>query len=525
MAARNNPAGAAAGAGGQPPQAGGAQAQPAWLVAANGLGLSPDELELYELMVNDLHFTHDQYVCLKTLGGYSTLRDLDQWGYKDIKDWCHNMARVTLNRGGRTFGDLKIKQLQAISWYVTDTLLRGQVIDVNEFRAQPGEYRMRAEFDYNNSQDKTVTVDKPAKFEYKKWIGWEESVYRYFDSIKNTRGVPLSYVIRKDLPAGTDIASLNRHDQLIYTAQITGFFFNLDSEKVLSIIKESLLDTEAESWIRNIKCGREAMKALQGHYDGPAEARNRITTANQQLEKLFYRHEFTFSFEKYVTALNGVFKTLERYDEPMYESNKVKALLDKCQNNNQEFKQSVQMCRTLHNTFEDAVTYLKTEVGRIFPDIKGIGGKKRTISNVNKSGAKGKSNKVNGVDISDLSRWYSDEEFKRLPRWAQKKIATHTAHMNKHADKRQKKRSARKTSAVETKQDETPTAEDNQQNRLVAAVINGVHNASRHSSTPPSVQFPANGSRATQISAANRRQQAQPDENSQVTFDHLGNPM
>ena len=179
MAARHN---AAAGAGGQP-QAGVAPAQPAWLVAANGLGLSPDELELYELMVNDLHFTHDQYVCLKTLGGYGTLRDLDQWGYKDIKDWCHNMAWVTLTRGGRTFGDLKIKQLQAISWYVTDTLLRGQVIDVNEFRAQPGEYRMRAEFDYNNSQDKMVTVDKPAKFEYKKWIGWEESVYRYFDSI------------------------------------------------------------------------------------------------------------------------------------------------------------------------------------------------------------------------------------------------------------------------------------------------------------------------------------------------------
>ena len=77
MAAR---AGAGAGAGGAAPP------QPAWLVAANGLGLNPDEIELYELMVNDLRFTHDQYVCLRTLGGYSTLRDLDQWGNKDIKD-------------------------------------------------------------------------------------------------------------------------------------------------------------------------------------------------------------------------------------------------------------------------------------------------------------------------------------------------------------------------------------------------------------------------------------------------------
>ena len=106
---------------------------------------------------------------------------------------------------------------------------------------------------------------------------------------------------------------------------------------------------------------------------------------------LFYRQEFTFSFEKYVTSLNAIFKTLERYNEPMYETNKVKALLDKCQNNNVEFKQAVQMCRTLHTNFEDAVTYLKTEVGRIFPDIKG-GGKKRTISNVNKDG-NGRKNK------------------------------------------------------------------------------------------------------------------------------------
>ena len=52
----------------------------------------------------------------------------------------------------------------------------------------------------------------------------------------------------------------------------------------------------------------------------------------------------------------------------MYESDKVKSLLDKYQNNNTEFKQSVQMCRTLHTQFEDAVTYLKKEVGRIFPD-------------------------------------------------------------------------------------------------------------------------------------------------------------
>ena len=515
MAAR----GAAAGAGAVPPQ------QPAWLAAANGLGLNQDEIELYELMVNHLRFTHDQYVCLRNQGGYSTLRDLDQWGHQAITTWCSNMSRLALNRGGRTFGDLKVKQLQAMSWYVTDTLLRGQVIDVDEFKAQSDEYRLRAQYAFDNSQDTSVAVDKPAKFEYKKWIGWEESVYRYFDSILNQRGVPLSYVIRKDLPNGVTTATLSRHEQLVYGAQLTGFFFELDTVKVLNILKECLLDSEAESWIKNIKCGRLAMKALQDHYDGPAEGRNRISTANQQLEKLFYRHEFTFSFEKYVTALNSIFKTLERYNEPMYETNKVKALLDKCQNNNVEFKQAVQMCRTLHTNFEDAVTYLKTEVGRIFPDTRG-GGKKRTISNVNKSGKKNK-NLVNGINISEPGKWYSDEEWKKLPQWAQKKIATNASHIKNNKDKRQKKRAARNTSAVGSNSatGETTDPTDAAQNRMVAAVINGLHNASRNGSAPPVVQFPSNGSRATQVAAARRSQNPPPDDTSQITFDHLGNPV
>ena len=89
-----------------------------------------------------------------------------------------------------------------IAWYVTDTLLRGQVINVDEFKLDPDEYRQRAAFEYNNSQT-TVTLDKPAKFEYKNWISWEDSVYRYFDSVYNTRGLPLSYVIQKGLAAGT----------------------------------------------------------------------------------------------------------------------------------------------------------------------------------------------------------------------------------------------------------------------------------------------------------------------------------
>ena len=226
--------------------------------------------------------------------------------------------------------------------------------------------------------------------------------------------------------------------------------------------------------------------------------------------------------------MNGNFKTLKRYKEPTYESDKVNLLLDKCQHNNTEFNQSVQMCRTLHTQFEDVVTYLKKEVGHVFPDVKGTG-RKRYISNVNKHGKGGKGNMLNGVDISDLSQWYPDEEFKKLPQWAQKKIATHPNHMKTNEGKRKKKkdtRDSRSATAVTTNGATGGAATGNtaadQHNRLVASIINGITNATRTSG--PVVQFPSN--RSCAVSSARRTQShSTPDNLSQVTFDHLGNPV
>ena len=65
---------------------------PAWLTAALAAGLTMEEQYLYELMVATLNFTHAQYLCLKDQGGYSKMADLNQWKYKEISGWCHNMS-------------------------------------------------------------------------------------------------------------------------------------------------------------------------------------------------------------------------------------------------------------------------------------------------------------------------------------------------------------------------------------------------------------------------------------------------
>jgi len=93
---------------------------------------------------------------------------------------------------------------------------------------------------------------------------------------------------------------------------LEGFSFNLDSTRVLTLLKELCLDTEAEAWFRNIKCGRQAMKALQVHYDGPDESKRRKEEARAKLKTVYYIHESAFTFEKFVTNLYDAFQVLEK---------------------------------------------------------------------------------------------------------------------------------------------------------------------------------------------------------------------
>jgi hypothetical protein len=126
---------------------------------------------------------------------------------------------------------------------------------------------------------------------------------------------------------------------------------------------------------------------------------------------------------------------------------------------------------------------------------------------------------VNGVDISDPTRYFSKEEWSKLDNDTRKRILD-------NPDRASKKK-ARTGSSVSS----IVTASEEEQNRLVASIINGVMNASAQNVAPPeSVQVPPrHGSRVSAI----KFQQTQPrtdasvsDNRSQIsdiTYDHLGN--
>ena len=56
------------------------------------------------------------------------------------------------------------------------------------------------------------------------------------------------------------------------------------------------------------------MQALQRHYDGADEAKRRIEEARAKISNAFYKHEGTFTFEKFASNLYDAFMILEKYE-------------------------------------------------------------------------------------------------------------------------------------------------------------------------------------------------------------------
>jgi len=171
-----------------------------WEIEANALNLQGEHRILHQLLRKFHNFNREQCAKLRT-EGYSSLSDLVNWKFKDIRSLLEKLSNRPTTRGGQQYGDRKIKELQALSWFITDRSRRGLSFDLDLFRQGACSYITYAEIDAEIGKDEAA--DKPQKFKYVNWNKWEESVYIYLDSVVRKSGTPLSYVIRKDLEAGT----------------------------------------------------------------------------------------------------------------------------------------------------------------------------------------------------------------------------------------------------------------------------------------------------------------------------------
>jgi hypothetical protein len=181
---------------------------------------------------------------------------------------------------------------------------------------------------------------------------------------------------------------------------------------------------------------------LRKHYDGPGEVEKRIAYASGILTNANYRSERQYSFESYVTKLSEAFEILKEHECAKTEREKVDYLLNGMQSDNQIIvtaKTTVRMNISMRTSFQVAVDHLSELIGATFINASNYGRKPaRNVSGMEsghggwgnhgvrggrggrggRNGRGGRGNRGikvhNGVDISDLTRNYSKDEWVKL---------------------------------------------------------------------------------------------------------------
>jgi hypothetical protein len=299
------------------------------------------------------------------------------------------------------------------------------------------------------------------------WYVWDEKFENYLAAQIGTANTPLDYVIRRDKPVGWDpvVDATNAHEERRYQVALAGPEFNQDDKAVYLKLKGFCLDTPAWEWIREFDrqmSGRNAMIALRMHYEGEGEVSKRIGVAHATLDSSLYRNEFTFSFERFSTRMKMAFTVLEKHGEPYAEMTKVKMLNDRIQiPNNGQIQIAKSNMMDMHpNNFNDAVGYMAKKVTEIFPDAfdadtRRDHRRKRNVSEARSGRGRGRPRRggrrgrdgresrdggrtgnggrsqrgrartegnsggrrvtwMNGIDVTDVRRVFTDEEFQCL---------------------------------------------------------------------------------------------------------------
>ena len=358
---------------------------------------------------------------------------------KALRQLPNNPVRITT---------LALKNLKALVWWARDRKRRNLPIDSDEFDDDLlDDCITKMEL---NEVEKDSKIEAPASLtKSEDWIKWELAMVNYLMGMKGASGIPLAYIVRKEVEE--DYEFENEVEELIHQAPLEGVVFQTDNKKVYEILKSKLVGTDNYEWVvkynRSMN-GREAMAALRRHFDGLGEKKKRINQAEASLASLHYKSEQAFPFEKYITKLNAAFQILEDFKEGYSERKKVQMMCDKINNNNMDVRAAIQVVlrnEQLSSNFKDAANTLSEAISSISPTIdrptydrskrkisgvdsergsgrfgRGRGGRFGRNGGRSRGGRYGRgggrgSNTCNGVDISDVNKDFSPEEWGRLP--------------------------------------------------------------------------------------------------------------
>jgi hypothetical protein len=306
--------------------------------------------------------------------GFALVSDFGMMKASNFSAMSARITKMKPAQGGFRFGEVQIRNLEALAFWVRDKQRRNEAIVAEEFTVEERD-RCRSLVDTERIEIDQAEASKaasPVKFEVANWVAWEIVFTNYLSGIYGVSGIPLHYVIRKPLQPGH--VCITDSEKLVASAPLTRQFYTSDTQRVYQILKGLTVGTDAWEWIKTYDAnqdGRLAFQALRAHYDGPGEIDKRISLSCAQVKELHYKNEQVFSFEKFITKLNGAYQMLAECNEAMTEKAKVDqmiASMSQCTNPAiVAATTTLMMNPEMRNNFVMAANKMTEVVANVFP--------------------------------------------------------------------------------------------------------------------------------------------------------------
>ena len=356
-----------------------------------------------------------------------------------------NMAKVmgTRDESSYNLGALQIKKIRALVFWARDLKQRQLPIPDNGFTLAVLQETLQI-MEASENMDE-VAVKRPPILKSDNWDDWEPTFVNYLKTLKGASGVPLDYVIRSDASTPQDFPENDSRNRLIYGVALEGRVFNVDNMRVAHETT-ALMGPETLPWVEPYEDdGRNMMRALRDHFDGPGEVSKRYNKAKDELKGIHYASEGVFPFSLYISKLKKIFRIYDKADRPYTGSQQVETMLDGIRPKELEPAKEIAL-KDHKDDFESAANYLSERVSSLFANAvrkrearRGTTNRStRYISNVNSRNGRGRggrggrgfgrtnirggrgrgpfshSNNFNGVNITDISRTFTNDEMNKL---------------------------------------------------------------------------------------------------------------
>ena len=179
--------------------------------------------------------------------GFNQLSTFGRMSAKNFQNMSSKISKLAINWGGFQFGEVLVKNLEALAFWFKDWQHHYKLLYFREFTVVACDECL----DLLDTEEQEITqaeaIQTPLlKFEVEKWVSWELKFMNHLAGIRGICGVPLSYVVCHDLPEQGH-TFVTKTEKLIYEASLIGMHFNSDSCNIFYILKGVTVRTPAWS--------------------------------------------------------------------------------------------------------------------------------------------------------------------------------------------------------------------------------------------------------------------------------------